>query len=465
MAKIIFNDKNYNIDESALTNAINELKSHLSAVMNGEGATINLGGVPYSVDSTKLSTATTDFIAHLGTIAGSGSKVNIGGVEYGVDPAKIAGAISGLNTLLGSLHAEPSMAPGLYQTGAIALFREGNIEDASAMLVTSWEDLEASGAIAISEGDDIELPDMNEYGFYFGVLYSVTMYGTTVAFTFNKDGSAIMSQNGVIQEMPAGTIVYGDHSIDMSAVGLPVLAVSVDGTSMEAEGLTFTIGSGLPPKGTVYLGTVNGQQPQFEGDLILPNDGRATAIADNTFFEQRLLTGVVIPDSVVSIGNQAFCLCSGLTSITVPDGITNIGISAFADCGNLTSITIPDSVTSIGDQAFQNCTSLTSITIPHSVTSIGTYTFYYCTSLTSVTIGNGVTSIGERVFMYCKSLTSITIPHSVTSIGGNTFNACNITSITFTGTQAEWSGIEKNTNWDNGVHATYVQCSDGQVAL
>jgi hypothetical protein len=50
--------------------------------------------------------------------------------------------------------------------------------------------------------------------------------------------------------------------------------------------------------------------------------------------------------------------------------VTNIGKKAFK-ASELTSITIPDSVTSIGDEAFSHCESLTSITIPHSVPSIG----------------------------------------------------------------------------------------------
>ena len=51
---------------------------------------------------------------------------------------------------------------------------------------------------------------------------------------------------------------------------------------------------------------------------------------------------------------------------------------------NITSVVIPDSVTSIGDCAFYVCTSLTSIVIPDSVTSIGTYAFYDCANLTTV---------------------------------------------------------------------------------
>lgn len=101
---IIFNDINYSIDESSLDAAIAQLKSHLSTTMSGSGAAINLGGITYNVDGTKLSTATNDFIAHLGTISGSGSKVVIGGVEYSIDSAKVSSAVSELETVLGNLN-------------------------------------------------------------------------------------------------------------------------------------------------------------------------------------------------------------------------------------------------------------------------------------------------------------------------------------------------------------------------
>ena len=68
----------------------------------------------------------------------------------------------------------------------------------------------------------------------------------------------------------------------------------------------------------------------------------------------------------------------------------------------MTSITIPNSVTSIGKEAFYGCSGLTSVTIPNSVTSIGEYAFYGCSGLTSVTIPNSVTSIGCDVFSGCK---------------------------------------------------------------
>ncbi|MDR2159316.1 MAG: leucine-rich repeat domain-containing protein [Treponema sp.] len=84
-------------------------------------------------------------------------------------------------------------------------------------------------------------------------------------------------------------------------------------------------------------------------------------------FERKHLTGVTIPNSVVSIGGSAF-YSNELTRVTIPDSVTSIGDRAFS-YNQLTGVTIPDSVTSIGRSAFAN-NKLTGVTIPDSVTSI-----------------------------------------------------------------------------------------------
>ena len=122
------------------------------------------------------------------------------------------------------------------------------------------------------------------------------------------------------------------------------------------------------------------------------------------------------------------------TNYIIPDSVTSIGNNAFANCTSLRSITIPDTVTSIGDRAFYGCTSLNSITIPEGVTSIGYAAFTRCTSLTSITIPDSVTSIGERAFDSCKNLTSVTIGNSINSIGENALYRCNnLTTVIFLG--------------------------------
>ena len=137
------------------------------------------------------------------------------------------------------------------------------------------------------------------------------------------------------------------------------------------------------------------------------------------------ITKCVIPNSVTSIGDNAFWRCESLKEITIPNNVTSIGNNTFYNCESLKEITIPNSVTSIGYCAFACCDSLTSITIQNSITSINSWVFSYCNSLTSITIPDSVTSISYCAFSHCASLTSITIPNNVIDICNTTFYGCN----------------------------------------
>ena len=161
------------------------------------------------------------------------------------------------------------------------------------------------------------------------------------------------------------------------------------------------------------------------------------------------VTELVISKRVKSIGDEAFIDCSGITNVTIPSGVTSMKDFVIEDGvlkkykGDGGDVVIPESVKSIGDDAFSGCTSLTSITIPSSVTSIGDGAFYQCSGITNVTIPSGVTSIGGGAFMMCYSLKSITIPDSVTSIGFYAFKCSdNLTSIKFE-SPGRWQGIYK----------------------
>jgi hypothetical protein len=71
----------------------------------------------------------------------------------------------------------------------------------------------------------------------------------------------------------------------------------------------------------------------------------------------------IIPDSVFSIGIEAFSQCKGLTSIKIPVTLKTIGCLAFENCCSLTSVTLPASVEEIGFRCFSNCKNLKSIYI------------------------------------------------------------------------------------------------------
>ena len=138
------------------------------------------------------------------------------------------------------------------------------------------------------------------------------------------------------------------------------------------------------------------------GHLII-FDGTVTSLGYSCFHQSNL-TNIVIPDSVITIGNRCFDRCSGLTSIIIPSSVTDIGNKCFYGCSGLTSVIIPNSVINLEKYCFQMCSGLTSVTIPNSLTELKDGCFWGCSSLTSIVIPNSITSIGTQCFYGCTSL-------------------------------------------------------------
>ena len=214
-------------------------------------------------------------------------------------------------------------------------------------------------------------------------------------------------------------------------------------------------------------------------DLDLSEVTDLQTISRYCFDDCTKLTSILLPNSIITIGQGAFVGCTNLTNITIPESVTTIEKHAFSDCTRLTNIVIPSSVESIGEEAFYNCLSFKSITLPFvggsadinrksssaknrfgyifgSSSKTGYIkvdygnVFYIPASLKDVTItggklidgefGNcsnlrtiiisGVKQIGSNVFEGCSNLTSISLPSGITSIGNSAFNGCiNLTSI------------------------------------
>ena len=137
-----------------------------------------------------------------------------------------------------------------------------------------------------------------------------------------------------------------------------------------------------------------------------------------------------LPNGVNNIEHSAFSSCTSLTGVSIPNSVTMIGDSAFRGCNRLTSVTLANGVATIGNRSFSGCSSLTAVTIPNSVTSLGDSAFLWCTSLTSVIIGDGVASIGRQAFFSCPNLRSATIGSSVTNIGYKAFNYTALINLT-----------------------------------
>ena len=135
------------------------------------------------------------------------------------------------------------------------------------------------------------------------------------------------------------------------------------------------------------------------------------------------LTEIIITTDT-TIPQSAFYDFQYVESITLPSGVTSIPDNAFNNCVSLTEIELPDTVTSIGNSAFYGCISLEEIELPDTVTIIGSSAFYGCTSLASIELSEALTSIGNYAFHSCVSLEEIELPESLTSIGSYAFYGC-----------------------------------------
>lgn len=276
----------------------------------------------------------------------------------------------------------------------------------------------------------------------------------------------------------------GSITLNASSLGVPEgRAVSLRlKTSTKEVILNVTqISDGIPeniPSNQLWVKTSDVSYPDFNtndfeqslssrritsnGWVIYTFDAPLTKIGKSALSGQRWVTNVVIPKTVVEIGQYAFQRCERLQTVYIPDSVVSIGSYVFDSCWNLEAIDIPDSVVSIGDGTFNNCANIKSITIGSGLTTINRNLFKGCTSVDTISVSpqnatfdsrsncnclietgtnmllkgssssfipNGVETINSYAFQNAI-LSSLVIPDSVTFINSCAFSYSTIQSIT-----------------------------------
>ena len=209
-----------------------------------------------------------------------------------------------------------------------------------------------------------------------------------------KDGTRlILCPSGKPGEysVPEGVAIIEDSAFDscglLTAVHLPgslreIKAYAFFGCSSLAE---VTIADGLLSIGGGAFSRTNLHEITFPASLqVLQNYDTGDAVFQNTPIE----------NIYVAEDNPTFCSVDGVVfskdqselvmfptgrtgGYTVPEGVTSLGFKAF-DGVKLTEVILPEGLISIGEQAFQFAWDLPSLTIPSGVTGIGPWVFADC---------------------------------------------------------------------------------------
>lgn len=142
---------------------------------------------------------------------------------------------------------------------------------------------------------------------------------------------------------------------------------------------------------------------------------------------------------VTEIEEYAFQDETIIESVSLPDSLKSIGANAFDGCSKLRELTLPDSVEHIGDYAFADC-GIEKLKLSNGMQDINMYAFYRNEKLKKVVIPGSVKVIGDYAFCQCTALEKVCIPISVDKIGTQSFNGfppieCDVY---FSGSQPDW---------------------------
>ncbi len=166
-------------------------------------------------------------------------------------------------------------------------------------------------------------------------------------------------------------------------------------------------------------------------DLVLPDS--LTTLGYCAFRDCTSLTEITIPNKVTTVkDNKVFNGCTKLTTVIFEEGMTRIP-NNMLDCatgggihgaGYVATVIIPSSVVEIGEAAFRNQPSLKSITLPASLKTVGKYAFsddaqlktvYYkgnSSTKSKIVIGNGNDYLNEAEWVYVKSASGVSLDHT-----------------------------------------------------
>ncbi len=154
----------------------------------------------------------------------------------------------------------------------------------------------------------------------------------------------------------------------------------------------------------------------------LPDSLRA--IQPGTFSGCAALEELELPAALQEVkcwGTSPAFSGTGIRRLVIPDGMPFVS-GAFSDMNKLESVVLPDSVVIIGERAFRECSNLKEIRFSKNLRVIGEGAFEYCACLEEVILPEGLLEIGRDAFAGCKGLNRVELPDSLLGIGPRSFS-------------------------------------------
>jgi hypothetical protein len=213
------------------------------------------------------------------------------------------------------------------------------------------------------------------------------------------------------------------------------------------------------------MATITDVNEAISGDIIIPDaiDGYpVTAIAEKAFYGCGNITGVTVPDTVISIGQYAFYDCPNLKQVYLSDALTSLGANAFSQGiidlindqseyidggkyvdgwlvnyvstdGDIKKIEIADGTIGIADEAFSLAPYVNEIVFADTVKYIGASVSQGILDLRKITLSESLISIADKAFENCTFLgDNVVFPDSLQTIGARAFRNCeNLRNVTF----------------------------------
>ena len=207
----------------------------------------------------------------------------------------------------------------------------------------------------------------------------------------------------------------GDYAFNLNGTGnasaLKKVTMSDNITSIGQR--AFYKLTGLTTIQTTATAEVQQQATDDDGNLLYIDSetGDDTTTAEGNEPKMETVTANVqgLPSKLQTIGDYAFYNNSVLTGVTLPETLTSIGESAFQDSPNAietVNLTSNSKLATIGEAAFRGMTSLRTFScLSSSLTEIPNNAFSGCTSLADFNVSVNLTTVGNFAFDGCTSLT------------------------------------------------------------